>query len=159
MREILKLLENDARYSARQLAAMTGEKQADVEKFLADAETDGTILGYSAIIDWDKTQDETASALIEVKISPQRGDGFNRIAERIYQYDEVETLYLMSGGYDLAVFISGRSLKEISQFVYARLAPIEGVTATATHFIMKKYKEKQRVYDKMPEQEERLLFV
>ena len=159
MREILKLLENDARYSARQLAAMTGEKQADVEKFLADAETDGTILGYSAIIDWDKAQDETASALIEVKISPQRGDGFNRIAERIYQYDEVETLYLMSGGYDLAVFISGRSLKEISQFVYARLAPIEGVTATATHFIMKKYKEKQRVYDKMPEQEERLLFV
>ncbi len=159
MREILKLLENDARYSARQLAAMTGEKQADVEKFLADAETDGTILGYSAIIDWDKTQDETASALIEVKISPQRGDGFNRIAERIYQYDEVESLYLMSGGYDLAVFISGRSLKEISQFVYARLAPIEGVTATATHFIMKKYKEKQRVYDKMPEQEERLLFV
>lgn len=159
MKEILKLLENDARYSARQLAAMTGEKQADVEKFIADAETDGTILGYSAIIDWDKTQDETSSALIEVKISPQRGDGFNRIAERIYQYDEVESLYLMSGDYDLAVFITGRSLKEISQFVYARLAPIEGVTATATHFIMKKYKEKHRVYDKMPEQEERLLFV
>jgi len=159
MEDILKLLEEDARYTAKQLASMTGREQADVEKYIAAAEEDGKLVGYSAIVDWDKTGDETVSALIEVKIAPQLGDGFDRIAERIYQYEEVESLYLMSGSFDLAVFISGRSLKEISQFVFAHLAPIEGVTATATHFIMKKYKEKHRVFEKMPEQEERLLFV
>ena len=164
MKELLELLEKDARYTPKQLSAMLGKEQAEVEDYIDYAEAEGTILGYSAIIDWDKArgdekQGDTVSALIEVKITPQRGDGFDRIAERIYQYDEVESLYLMSGSFDLAVFITGKSIKEISQFVFARLALIEGVTATATHFIMKKYKEKHRVFEKAPEQEERLLLV
>ena len=163
MKEILKLLEKDARYSIKQLSAMTGEKEEEVAEFVKASEKEGKILGYSAIVDWDKIddmqKDDVVNALIEVKIAPQRGDGFDRIAERIYQYEEVESLYLMSGSFDLAVFINGKTLKDISQFVYARLAPIEGVTSTATHFIMKKYKEKHRVFEKAPEQEERLLFV
>jgi DNA-binding Lrp family transcriptional regulator len=99
------------------------------------------------------------TALIEVKIAPQRGEGFDRIAERIYQYDEVDSLYLMSGDFDLAVYITAKSIKDVAQFVYARLAPLEGVTATATHFMLKKYKEKGCVFNVMSEQEERMLFV
>ena len=117
------------------------------------------ILGYPALIDWTKTDDELVTALIEVRISPQRGDGFDRIAERIYQYEEVESLYLMSGSYDLAVTITGRSLRAVAEFVHARLAVIDGVTGTATHFILKKYKEKNHLFAKLPEQEERVLFV
>ena len=159
MNEILKLLEKDARYNAAQLAAMTGSDEAAVAAYIAAREADNTILGYTALVDWDKTDNDMVTALIEVKIAPQRGDGFDRIAERIYQYDEVESLYLASGAFDLAVIITGRSLRDISQFVYAHLAPIEGVTATATHFIMKKYKEKRKVFDSIDEQEERILFV
>jgi len=161
MKEILRLLEKDARFTPKQLAAMTGEPQRKVEEYIAAAEADGTLLGYSAIVDWDKVEsdNDTVTALIEVKISPQRGDGFDRIAERIYQYEEVESLYLMSGAFDLAVFMTGRTMKDVSHFVFACLAPIEGVTATATHFIMKKYKEKHRIFEKQEEQEDRLLFV
>ncbi|MGE4485459.1 MAG: Lrp/AsnC family transcriptional regulator [Oscillospiraceae bacterium] len=159
MNEVLRLLEQDGRYNAGQIAAMTGSDTAEVEKLIAQYEADGIILGYSAIVDWDKTSDENVTALIEVKISPQRGDGYDRIAERIFQYEEVESLYLMSGAYDLAVHISGKSMKAISHFVFEHLATIDGVTSTATHFILKKYKENHRAFSVAPEQEERLLFV
>lgn len=161
MNEILELLEKDARYTPKQLSAMTGEPQEKVEEYIAAAEADGTLLGYSAIVDWEKAgkSDDSVTALIEVKIAPQRGDGFDRIAERIYQYEEVESLFLMSGSFDLAVLITGRTMKDVSRFVFASLAPIEGVTATATHFIMKKYKEKHRIFEKQEEQKDRLLFV
>lgn len=159
MNEVLKLLEQDGRYTAAQIAAMTGGDAAEVEALIAKYETEGIILGYSAIVDWDKTSDENVTALIEVKISPQRGDGYDRIAERIFQYEEVESLYLMSGSYDLAVHISGKSMKEISHFVFEHLATIDGVTSTATHFILKKYKENHRAFSVTPEQEERVLFV
>lgn len=159
MLEILKLLERDSKLTAQQIAAMLGRDQAEVEQVITKCEADNIILGYTTLIDWERTKDETVTALIEVKISPQRGDGYDRIAERIYQYDEVESLYLMSGSFDLAVTISGKSLKEISHFVFARLALLEGVTATATHFILKKYKEKHRIFSVAPEQEERVLFV
>ncbi|MCQ2554019.1 MAG: Lrp/AsnC family transcriptional regulator, partial [Clostridia bacterium] len=111
-----------------------------------------------AIIDWDKTENENVTALIEVKVTPQRGDGFDRIAERIYQYDEVESVYLMSGAFDITVIISGRSLKEVALFVSEKLSVIDGVTGTATHFILKKYKEKHLIFANKPVQEERFVF-
>ena len=159
MDELLTLLEKDGRQTAQQLATMLGRDEADVAADIARYEADHIILGYPALIDWTRTDDELVTALIEVRISPQRGDGFDRIAERIYQYEEVESLYLMSGAFDLAVTITGRSLKEVAEFVHARLAIIEGVTGTATHFILKKYKEKNHIFAKLPEQEERVLFV
>ena len=159
MTEILKLLEADGRLTAPQIAAILDRDPAEVEKIIAECEAERIILGYTAVIDWDKTKDELVSALIEVKIAPQLGDGFDRIAERIYQYEEVDSLYLVSGTFDLAVIIAGRSMKEIAQFVFARLAPIDGVTATSTCFLLKKYKEKHRIFYVPPEQEERIMFV
>lgn len=159
MDELLTLLEKDARQTPQQLATMLGRDEAEVTREIARCEQEHIILGYPALIDWTKTDDELVTAMIEVRIAPQRGDGFDRIAERIYQYEEVESLYLMSGSYDLAVTITGRSLREVAEFVHARLAIIEGVTGTATHFILKKYKEKHHVFAKLPEQEERMLFV
>ena len=159
MDELLTLLEKDCRQTPQQLATMLGRTEAEINAEIARCEREHIILGYPALVDWTKTDDEIVTALIEVRISPQRGDGFDRIAERIYQYEEVESLYLMSGSYDLAVTITGRSLREVAEFVHARLAIIEGVTGTATHFILKKYKEKNHVFEKLPEQEERMLFV
>jgi DNA-binding Lrp family transcriptional regulator len=159
MIEVLKLLEKDSKLTAQQIAAMLGRETAEIEAVIAGLEADGTILKYMTLIDWDKTQDDSVTALIEVKIAPQRGEGFDRIAERIYQYDEVDSLYLMSGDFDLAVYITAKSIKEVAQFVYAHLAPLEGVTATATHFMLKKYKEKGCVFNVASEQEERMLFV
>src|SRR5699024_9162000 len=100
---------------------------------------------------------ESVTALIEVKVTPQRGDGFDRIAQRIYQYDEVESLFLMSGSFDFTVIISGRTLQEVARFVGEKLAPMEGVTGTATHFILKKYKEKHLIFPVQEEQEERFV--
>lgn len=159
MNEILKLLQRDSRLTAEQIAAMLNMDKAEVEAIIAKCEADGIILGHMTLIDWDKTTDESVTALIEVKIAPQRGEGFDRIAERIYQYDEVDSLYLMSGDFDLAVYITAKSIKDVAQFVYARLAPLEGVTATATHFMLKKYKEKGCVFNVADEQEERINFV
>ena len=159
MNELLTLLEKDCRQTPQHLATMLGKTEYEVAKEIEYCEKNHIILGYPALIDWTKTDDEMVTALIEVRISPQRGDGFDRIAERIYQYEEVESLYLMSGAYDLAVTITGKNLREVAEFVHARLAIIEGVTGTATHFILKKYKEKNHVFEKLPEQEERMLFV
>ena len=159
MNEILKHLEHDSRLTAQQLAAMLEMDEAAVKAAIADYEKNHLILGYQAIVDWDKAGEEFVTALIEVKVTPQRGDGFDRIAERIYQFEEVESVYLMSGAFDLTVIISGKSLKEVAQFVALRLSTIEGVTGTATHFILKKYKEKHCLFTKKPEQEERVRFI
>ncbi|NLL46298.1 MAG: Lrp/AsnC family transcriptional regulator [Clostridiales bacterium] len=159
MNDILKLLEQNSRYTARDLASMLGMEEAAVEAAIAKYEEDKVILGYQALIDWDRAGEEFVTALIEVKVTPQLGDGFDRIAERIYQYDEVESVYLMSGAFDLSVIISGKTLKEVAQFVARRLSTIEGVTSTATHFILKKYKEKHCLFRKQEEQKERTLFV
>lgn len=157
-RKLLKLLEADCTMSLAQLAAAAGAPEGEAEAAIRAYEQEKIILGYKAIVDWDRTQEESVTALIEVKLQPQRDAGFDRIAERIYQYEEVESLYLMSGAYDLAVTISGRTLKEVAQFVSQRLSPIDGVTATATHFILKKYKEKHLIYEKRPQQERELIF-
>ena len=136
---------------------MTGMTEAEVAAAIAEYENERVILGYKAIVDWDRTERESVTALIEVNVTPQRGEGFDRIAERIYQYDEVESVYLMSGSFDLTVIISGRSLKEVALFVGEKLAPLEDVTGTATHFILKKYKEKHLIFERQELQEERFV--
>ena len=156
--QLLRLIEADCSLSNKQLAAMTGTSEENVAAQLKALEQAGTIVGYKAVVDWDKTDREAVTALIEVNVTPQRGEGFDRVAERIYQYDEVESVYLMSGSFDLTVIISGRSLKEVALFVGEKLAPMEEVTGTATHFILKKYKEKHLIFDKQEAQEERFVF-
>ena len=140
------------------LAAAAGVSEAEAKAAIQTYEEDRTILGYQAIIDWDRVRRENVTALIEVKVTPQTISGFDRIAERIYQYDEVESMYLKSGSFDLTVIISGRTLREVAQFVGERLAPIEGVTGTATHFILKKYKEKHLVFRPQDPEEREYIF-
>lgn len=158
MTKLLRLLENDCTLTIEQLASMADMTVEEVKAAIKKYEDDKIILGYKAIVDWDRTEREAVTALIEVKVTPQRGEGFDRVAERIYQYDEVESVYLMSGSFDLTVIISGRSLKEVALFVGEKLAPMEEVTGTATHFILKKYKEKHLIFDKQEAQEERFVF-
>ena len=159
MEKLLELLERDCTQTPEQLSAQSGLTLEEVRREQKRLEDEGVILGYKAIVDWDRASREAVTALIEVKVTPQRGEGFDRVAQRIYQYDEVESLYLMSGGaYDMTVTISGRTLKEVAQFVGEKLAPIEGVTGTATHFILKKYKEKHLIFPVQEVQEERFVF-
>ena len=156
--KLLQLLEQDCNLTDEQLASMANMTADEVRAERARLEGEKIILGYKAIVDWDRTQREAVTALIEVKVTPQRGEGFDRVAERIYQYEEVESVYLMSGSYDLTVIISGRTLKEVASFVGERLAPLEDVTGTATHFILKKYKEKHLIFEKQEQQERELIF-
>jgi len=156
--ELLKLLERECRSTPEQLAAMLGSDRESIRAEIASLEKEGVILGYNAMIDWDRTGEELVTALIEVRVTPQRGDGFDHIAERIYQFEEVESMYLMSGAYDFTVTITGRTLKEVAHFVSERLSTIEGVTGTATHFILKKYKEKGVSFETLPIQEERMKY-
>lgn len=146
MDKILKLLEENANLSYEQLAILCQKEVGDIKRIIDQYEKDGVILGYKTLIDWDKTDREYVSALIEVKITPQRDRGFDRMAERIYNYPEVQNLYLMSGGYDLAVLIEGKTMKEVAYFVAQKLAPIEDVISTATHFVLRKYKDKGVIY-------------
>lgn len=160
MKDMLKLLqrlEEDCTLSNAQLAALVNCSEDEVAAVRRELEEQRIILGYKAIVDWDRTQREAVTALIEVKVTPQRGEGFDRIAQRIYQYDEVESVYLMSGAFDLTVIISGRTLREVAQFVGEKLAPIEDVTGTATHFILRKYKEKPLIFPVQEVQEERFV--
>ena len=142
MNELLKLLENDGRLTAGQLAVMCDKEVGEIKEMIEKYEEDGVIVGYKTLIDWDKTDVESVTALIELKISPQRERGFDRIAEMIRNYLEVQSLYLMSGGFDLAVFIEGKTMKEVAFFVAQKLAPMDAIISTATHFVLKKYKDK-----------------
>lgn len=156
--KLLQLLEDDCTLTTDQLAAMTDMTADEVQAAVNAYRDSHVILGYQAIVDWDRTDREAVTALIEVKVTPQRGDGFDRVAERIYQYDEVESVYLMSGAFDLTVIISGRTLKEVAQFVGERLSTLEDVTGTATHFILHKYKEKHLIFEKQEQQEKEWIF-
>ena len=158
MEKLLELLEQDCTMPVAALAAAAGVPEAEAKAAIQTYEEDRTILGYQAIIDWDRVRRENVTALIEFKVTPQTISGFDRIAERIYQYDEVESMYLMSGSFELTVIISGRTLREVAQFVGERLAPIEGVTGTATHFILKKYKEKHLVFRPQDPEEREYIF-
>ena len=156
--KLLQLLEQDCTLTPEQLASMADMSVEDVKAEIKRYEDEKIILGYKAIVDWDRTDREAVTALIEVKVTPQRGEGFDRVAERIYQYDEVESVYLMSGAFDLTVIISGRTLKEVAQFVGERLSTLEDVTGTATHFILHKYKEKHLIFEKQEKQPKELIF-
>lgn len=139
--KILTILEQDARLTPQQIADMVQIELSDLESLLREMEKDSTILGYKTVIDWDKTDREQVTALIEVKITPQKGMGFDEIARQIYSHHQVESVYLMSGGFDLTVIISGRTMRDVARFVSEQLAPMENVLSTGTHFILKKYKE------------------
>ncbi len=141
LKDILKILEQDAHATPEQIAKMTDMSAVEVKKFVKQAEEDRVILKYKTIINWDKAKNEHVWALIEVKITPQRDFGFNAIAERIYHFPEARSVYLVSGAYDLAVMVVGKSMHQIADFVAQKLSPIEGVRGTATYFILRRYKE------------------
>lgn len=142
MREqILEMLYNNSKLSAEEMAVMLGYSAEEIKEEISAMEKEGVICGYTTMINWDKTDNEKVTAFIEVKVAPQRGLGFDKIAERIYRFDEVESVSLMSGAYDLSVTIEGKTMKDVAIFVHEKLAPLESVLSTATHFVLRKYKE------------------
>ncbi len=153
--EILKLLESDSRLTAEQISVMLDLPLDEVNKCIADYEANGTILGYKAVVDWEKTERESVTAMIDVKLTPQRGKGYDRVAEKIYNYPEVKSVYLMSGAYDLSVLIEGKTMKEVAFFVSQKLAPIDEVISTTTHFVLHRYKDTGVLYDGAGDNDER----
>ena len=140
-REILKYLERNSKINLQELAVLLGSDEVMIANEVAQMEKEKIICGYHTLIDWEKTGEEQVVALIEVKVTPQRNQGFDRIAERIYNYPEVNAVYLISGGYDFLITLKARTLKEVSEFVSGKLAPLDAVLSTATHFVLKKYKD------------------
>ena len=139
--ELLAIIEKNSRIQLKDLAVILGVEEIDIVNELAAMEADGTICGYHTLINWENTSIDKVTALIEVRVTPQRGQGFDHIAERIYKYPEVQSVYLISGGYDLLVTLEGKSLKAVSGFVSDKLSTLDSVLSTATHFVLKKYKE------------------
>ncbi len=155
--KILMMLEKNSRIDLHELAVMLGMEEAAIANEIADMEKEEIICGYHTMINWERTNNEKVTALIEVRVTPQRGQGFDRIAERIYHYPEVQSVYLISGGYDLLVTIDGKTLREVSQFVSDKLSTLEYVLSTATYFILKKYKDHGTVMSKKREDERMLV--
>ena len=154
MENFLKYLEENAKLTPEQLATMCKKEAGDIQKMIAQCENDGVILGYQTIVNWEKTDREYVTALIELKVTPQRDRGFDSVAEMIYRYPEVKTLYLMSGAYDLCVILEGKTMREVALFVAEKLAVIDGVMGTTTHFVLRKYKD-EGVFYKFEEKDER----
>lgn len=158
MREkILAILEKNARIDLHDLATLLGESDVAVANEIADMEMEKVICGYHTLINWENTSAEMVEALIEVKVTPQRGMGYDKIAERIYQFNEVESVYLMSGSFDFTVFISGKTMREVALFVADKLAPMDQVISTATHFVLKKYKDHGTVIGSVREDERQMI--
>jgi DNA-binding Lrp family transcriptional regulator len=149
--EILRILENDARTSIKQIAAMTGISTTEITKLIKQAQKDRVILKYKAVVNWDKVEDERVWALIDVKVTPQKDVGFDAIAERVYRFPQARSVYLASGEYDLAVLVVGKTEHEVADFVSQKLATIEGVQGTATHFILRRYKEDGEILEEKAE--------
>ena len=147
MEEILEVLEKNSRYTDQEIAVMTGKTVEEVREAIRDYEERSIIAGYTTLINWENTGRETVTALIEVQITPQRGVGFDKVAERIYRYDQVQACYLMSsGGFDLTVIVEGKTMKEVATFVAQKLAVLDNVDGTATHFVLKKYKDHGTIF-------------
>ena len=155
--ELLAIIEKNSRMGLRELAILLGVEEVQVANELAAMEAEGIICGYHTLIDWEKTSKDKVTALIEVRVTPQRGQGFDSIAERIYQYPEVQSVYLMSGGYDLMIILEGKTLREVSSFVSEKLSALESVISTATHFILKKYKDHGTVLSRKKEDERQMI--
>lgn len=155
--ELLRIIEKNSRMDLKELAVISGVEEVDVVNELAALEAEGIICGYHTMINWENTNIEKVNALIEVRITPQRGQGFDSFAERIYKYAEVNSVYLISGGYDLLVSLEGKSLREVSNFVSDKLATLDGVLSTATHFVLKKYKDHGTILTSKYEDERELI--
>jgi DNA-binding Lrp family transcriptional regulator len=152
--KILELLEQNSRYSAADIALMLGLEEQEVVDSIKEMEKDKIICGYKTLINWDKVEHrEVVTALIEVKVTPQRGEGFDKIAERIYRFSEVKAVYLMSGGFDLTVIIEGKTMKEVALFVGQKLAPLDAVLSTGTHFVLNKYKDHGVIFEEIKKDE------
>lgn len=148
MEEILNILDKEkGNVSRAKIAQMLGMEEKEVADKIEKMEKENVIVGYKTIVNWDKTDKDVVVALIELRITPQRGEGFDKVAERIYKYPQVKSLYLMSGAYDLAVTIEGKSMKEVALFVAQKLAPMDSIISTTTHFVLKKYKEEGIVFE------------
>ena len=154
--KILNTISKNSRYSTKELAAMLGSDETAVTNELKQMEQENVICGYPTLINWDKTDCEKVTALIEVKVTPQRDMGFNKVAERIYKFDEVESVYLMSGGFDFTVILEEKTMKEIAQFVSSKLSTLDSILNTATHFVLKKYKDYGMILDEK-QKDERML--
>ena len=158
MREkILSVIEKNSRIDIAELAILLGEDEVAVANEISDMEKEGVICGYHTLINWEKTVNEKVNALIEVRVTPQKGMGFDNIAERIYQFSEVSAIYLMSGAFDFTVFIEGRTMREVAQFVSDKLAPMDSVLSTATHFVLKKYKDHGTILSAKKKDERQLI--
>lgn len=145
---ILELLEETSKYTPSDIAVMLGIPEEEVRLAIEELEKDQVICGYKTLINWDKVDTkELVTALIEVKVTPQRGEGFDKIAQRIYRFKEVQAVYLMSGGFDLTVIVEGKTMKEVALFVGQKLAPLESVLSTGTHFVLKKYKDHGVIFE------------
>lgn len=154
MNQILQILERNSHISPAQIAVMLGREVDEVKKEIAQLEEEGVIVGYKTLVDWDKTESERVTAFIELRVTPQRGEGFDKIAERIYQYDQVKTVWLMSGSFDIGLICEGKTMKDVALFVAEKLAPMPSVVSTGTHFVLKTYKDSGVIYDK-PAKDER----
>lgn len=160
MDDILEVLEKNSRYTDEEIAIMTGKTVEEVRQAIRDYEEKNIIAGYTTLINWENTGKETVTALIEVKITPQRGVGFDKVAERIYKFNEVKACYLMSsGGFDLTVIVEGKTMKEVALFVSEKLAVQEYVTGTATHFVLKKYKDNGRIFKEKKNENREAIFI
>ena len=155
--ELLRIIEKNSRMSAKELAVILGVSEEAVTEEMRSLESEGTICGYHTMVNWDNVSVEKVTALIEVKVTPQRGQGFDHMAERIYKYPEVRSVYLISGGFDLMVILEGKTLREVSSFVSDKLAPLEQVLSTATHFILKKYKDHGTIFAQKSEDEREMI--
>ena len=144
--KILDILNENCQHTPAEIATMLGADESLVISAIDELESEKIILGYKAMINWEKIVSDNVIALIELKVTPQRGEGFDKIADRIYKYPQVDTVYLMSGGFDLTVIINGKTMKEVAMFVAEKLAPMESVVSTATHFVLKKYKEQGVIF-------------
>lgn len=154
---LLELLEENCKYTSQDLAVMLDTSIETVEALIKELETEQVICGYKTLINWDKMEEtEHVTALIEVKVTPQRGDGFDKVAKRIYLFKEVEAVYLMSGGFDLTVIVKGKNIKEVAMFVGQKLAPLESVLSTGTHFVLKRYKDHGVIFEQ-PKKDERMV--
>ncbi|GKU25532.1 Lrp/AsnC family transcriptional regulator [Clostridium folliculivorans] len=159
MDEILEILEKNSKYTAEEIAVMTGRPLEEVKQTIKKYEDDSVIVGYTTLINWEKTKKDSVTALIEVRVTPQRGEGFDKVAERIYKFPEVKACYLMSGGFDLTVIVEGKSLKEVSLFVSEKLAVQENVLSTATHFVLKKYKDNGTIFEEKTRDDREDIFI
>jgi DNA-binding Lrp family transcriptional regulator len=155
-KRILELIEYDAKLSAKTLATMLGEDERKIQELITKMEKEKTILGYNSVINWENIGCDGVTAMIDVKVTPEREVGFNSIAERIYRFPEVRCVYLMSGTYDLSVVVTGSNMKDVARFVSHKLSTLEHVQSTTTHFVLKRYKQDNFIFEE-PEEDKRLV--